>query len=303
MAIEETSNFLATPHPNFAQFHCEEFQDHCILQVHFSPVVLVFAQIDGPRLQKMQGKSVLTSWIGSGLRFGVFSKGQRGKDHLHDFDIGSDQILEVLRHILGQSSPVILKGTPWPSWITYVLHRVAHGVTYPMSNDHQFWHHGKTYGRTAVCVCVWSFQAESVECMSWDLFSVLFCKVTQHLLDLICVRRSQTWPGKPNLASVLYFSMFPKHVIAALHCLHCFEMFWNCRREPDAPYAPDAAMCHDSLITICWSCFKWFPHCDQCLSMAVCFVCFELRLTSFKPTRFTLIHQSLMLVTHVSHSC
>ena len=133
MAIEETSNFLATPHPNFAQFHCEEFQDHCILQVHFSPVVLVFAQIDGPRLLNScrESQSSHLGLIQSGLCFGVFSKGQRGKDHLHDFDIGSDQILEVLRHILGQSSPVILvilKGIPWPSWITYVLHRVAHGV-------------------------------------------------------------------------------------------------------------------------------------------------------------------------------
>jgi len=128
MAIEETSNFLATPHPNFAQFHCEEFQDHCILQVHFSPVVLVFAQIDGPRLQKMQGKSVLTSWIGSGLRKLVCFPRDKGVK-----TISTILILAVIKYLkyfaTSSASHPRSEGNPRePSWITYVLHRVAHGV-------------------------------------------------------------------------------------------------------------------------------------------------------------------------------
>lgn len=134
MAIEETSNFLQKTTPKF----CPVSLRRVSRSLHSSSPF----QSGGSRVcsnrwtsvaEFMQGKSVLTSWIDPirSVWICVFSKGQRGKDHLHDFDIGSDQILEVLRHILGQSSPVILvilKGTPWPSWITYVLHRVAHGV-------------------------------------------------------------------------------------------------------------------------------------------------------------------------------
>jgi hypothetical protein len=92
-----------------------------------------------------------------------------------------------------------------------------------MSNDHQFWHHGKTYGRTAVCVCViLSSRKRGMHELRFVQCFVLQGDTAPFGFNLCTKKPNMTWKAKFGQRSVLFY------VSKTCYCSPTLPtLFWN----------------------------------------------------------------------------